>query len=132
MTPDEKEILDSAREWADAMISNDAKRIGEFMADDWVIVSERGVATKEYFLSFVESGTLAHQSFDLVGEPRLKVYGDSAVLTTRVTNTATFNGQQFEADEFSTDVLVKINGRWLCVLTHITSANKEFLKNYEL
>ncbi|HVF29515.1 MAG TPA: nuclear transport factor 2 family protein [Pyrinomonadaceae bacterium] len=128
MSSEEQEILDGAREWAEAMISNDAERIGSFMADDWVIVSERGISSKEYFLSFVESGALTHTSFELVGEPRLKVYGDTAVLTTRATNTAFFNGQQFDADEFSTDVLIRRNGRWLCVLSHITSANKEFLE----
>src|SRR5687767_10895367 len=119
-----QELLALAAEWAEAMISNDAARIGSFMADDWVIVSERGVATKEYFLSFVESGALTHTSFDMVGEPRLKIYGDSAVLTARVTNTAFFNGERFEADEFTTDFLVKRQGRWLCVLSHITPANE--------
>jgi len=128
MNPEEQEILDLAREWASAMISNDAKRICAFMADEWVLVSERGVATKEYFLSFVESGALTHTSFEMIGEPRLKLYGGSAVLTARVTNTAIFKGEKFEADEFTTDVLVKRNERWLCVLSHITSANKEFLE----
>src|SRR5688572_26240058 len=105
MNAEEQELLDGAREWAEAMVANDAKRIGSFMADDWVIVSERGVATKEYFLSFVESGALTHTSFEMVGEPRLKIYGDSAVLTVRVTNTAFFHGERFDADEFTSDVL---------------------------
>src|SRR4029450_1665344 len=97
MENEEKEILDGAREWAEAMVSNDAKAIGSFMDDDWVIVSERGVAAKEYFLSFVESGALTHTKFDMVGEPRLKIYGDSAVLTTRVTSTSFFNGERRSA-----------------------------------
>jgi ketosteroid isomerase-like protein len=128
MKTEEQQILDGAREWAEAMISNDAGRIGAFMADDWVLVSERGVAAKEYFLSFVESGALTHTSFEMIGEPRLKLYGDSAVLTARVTSTSIFNGEKTDADEFTTDVLVKRDGRWLCVLSHITSANKEFLE----
>jgi uncharacterized protein (TIGR02246 family) len=128
MSSEEQEILDGAREWAEAMISNDAKRIGAFMADDWVIVSERGVAGKEYFLSFVESGALTHTSFEIVTEPRVRIYGDTAVLTARVTNTSFFNGEKLEADEFTTDVLAKRDGRWLCVLSHITSVNKEFLE----
>ena len=124
----EQEILDGARDWAQAMISNDAERIGSFMADDWVMVSERGVSSKDHFLSFVESGALTHTSFEMVEEPRLKIYGDTAVLTARVTNTAFFNGQRYDADEFTTDVLVKRDGRWLCVLSHITSVNREFLE----
>ncbi len=125
---DQQELLAATSEWAEAMISNDADRIGSFMADEWVIVSERGVSTKEHFLSFVRSGQLTHTTFVMVGEPRVKFYGDTAVMTARVTNTAQFGGQEFDADEFTTDVLVKRDGRWLCVLSHITSANKEFLK----
>jgi ketosteroid isomerase-like protein len=128
MRSEEQEILDGAREWAEAMISNDPERIGAFMADDWVLVSERGVATKEYFLSFVQSGALTHTSFEMVGEPRIRIYGETAVVTARVTNTAIFNGEKYEADEFSTDVMIKRDGRWLGVLSHITAANKEFLE----
>lgn len=131
MKTEEQEILDGAREWAEAMLSNDAGRIGSFMADDWVLVSERGVATKGYFLSFVESGALTHTSFEMVGEPRIRIYGETAVVTARVTNTAIFNGETYEADEFSTDVMVKRDGRWLGVLSHITSANREFLEMIE-
>ena len=113
------------------MLSNDADKIGSFMHDDWVIVSERGVATKEYFLSFVRSGALVHTSFELVGEPKVQIYGDTAIMTSRVTNTSFFNGQRLEADEFTTDVLYKKDDRWLGVHSHITSANREFLEMIE-
>jgi ketosteroid isomerase-like protein len=51
-----------------------------------------------------------------------RAYGDTAVVTARVTNTAHFDGRQFDADEWTTDVLVRRGGRWLCVLSHITAA----------
>ena len=123
----ERELLAGAAEWAEAMISNDADRIGSFMADEWVIVSERGIAAKEHFLSFVRSGALTHTSFEQVGPPqRVRIYGDTAVLSSRVTNTSIFNGQEFSADEWTTDVMVKRDGKWLCVLSQITSVDKEF------
>ena len=127
MKTDEQEILDLASEWAEAMISNDAAWIGSFMADDWVIVSERGIAAKEHFLSFVESGALTHTTFDMVGDARVKIYGDTAVLTARVINTSFFNGQRFDADEFTTDVFYRNDRRWLCVHSHITPVDKDFL-----
>ena len=128
MTTEEQDVLSVARQWAEAMVSNDAAWIGSFMANDWVIVSERGISTKEHFLSFVESGALTHSRFEMVGEPRVKIYGLTAVLTARVTNTAHFDGQKFDADEFASDMFVKRDGRWLCVLSHITSVNKEFFE----
>jgi hypothetical protein len=43
-------------------------------------------------------------------------------VTGRVTNTAHHRGQRFDADEWTTDVFVRRDGRWLCVLSHITAA----------
>ena len=128
MIREEEELLFTASAWAEAMVSNDAERISRFMSDDWVIVSERGVSTKEHFLSFVESGQLTHTTFEAVDEPRVKIYGDTAVLTARVINTAQFAGQQFDADEWTSDVFRRIDGKWLCVLSHITPVDKNFLK----
>jgi ketosteroid isomerase-like protein len=124
-----QELIKLGSEWAAAMISNDAERIGSFMADEWVIVSERGISAKEYFLDFVRSGALTHDRFEMVGDARIKVYGDTAVLTARVVNTAYFGGQQFDADEWTSDVFVKREGRWLCVLSHITPLLKENKQN---
>lgn len=87
--------------------------------------SDRGISTKEHFLSYVRSGALTHSSFEMVGEARIKIYGETAVLTGRIVNTAHFGGQTFEADEWTSDVFVKRDGRWLCVLSQITGALKE-------
>lgn len=117
-------MLRVGAEWADAMVANDADWIGSFMADDWVIVSERGISTKEEFLSFVRSGQLTHSMFEMVGDARIREYGDTAILSARIVNTAHFAGQQFDADEWTTDVFVRRGGKWLCALSHITPAIK--------
>jgi ketosteroid isomerase-like protein len=115
------QLVAVAEDWAAAIVSNDAARIASFMADEWVIVSESGVSSKEHFLSVVESGELTHSAMSLVGEARIRAYGDAAVVTGRVTNTAHHLGRRFDADEWTTDVFVKRDGRWLCVLSHITA-----------
>lgn len=122
------ELTRFGAEWAEAMVANDADRIGSFMGDDWVIVSERGISTKEVFLEFVRSGQLTHSAFEMVGAARIKAYGDTAVLSCRVVNTAHFAGQQFDADEWTSDVFVKRDGRWVCVLSHITPVDHAFEK----
>lgn len=126
MRNDKQELLAVATNWAEAMVANDAERIGSFMSDDWVIVSERGIATKQHFLSYVESGALTHSAFEMASDARVETYGDMAVMTIRVKNTAHFGGQQFDADEWTSDVFVKHDGRWLCVLSHITPVDKAF------
>ena len=118
----EQDVLQIASDWAAAMVANDADRIGSLMRDEWVMVSERGISTKERFLEFVRSGQLTHSRFEMIGDAQIKIYGDTAVVTGRIVNTAHFGGQQFDADEWTSDVFVKREGQWLCVHSHITPA----------
>jgi predicted enzyme related to lactoylglutathione lyase/ketosteroid isomerase-like protein len=108
-------------DWARAIVSNDAGRIASFVADEWVIVSETGVTSKDDFLGFVGSGELSHSAMDRVGELRVRTHGDVAVVAVRMTNTAHFGGRRFDADEWTSDVFVRRSGRWQCVLTQITA-----------
>ncbi|MFJ7178635.1 hypothetical protein ACIQXA_20040 [Streptomyces massasporeus] len=39
-----------------------------------------------------------------------------------MTNTAPYRGERHDADEWTTDVFVRRQGRRLCVLSHITPA----------
>lgn len=117
---DALQLAGLARGWAEAIVSNDPARIASFMADEWVIVSDSGIDSKEKFLSLVESGALTHSAMDLRTDPRIRVYGDTAVVTGRMTNTAHYQGERHDADEWTTDVFVRRRGRWLCVLSHIT------------
>lgn len=119
-----EEIIKLSNAWAKAIVDNDAEAIGKFIADDWVIVSKTGISEKHRFLELVASGELTHESMEAIaGTTRVRVCGDMAVLTARVTNTAHFGGKEFLADEWTTDVFAKINGEWKCVLTHLTDAD---------
>lgn len=118
----EQDILKFSDDWAKAIVSNDAKQIGNFMSEDWVIVGENGTTTKEDFLSWVESGDVTHEAMFMVSEPRIRMFGDTAVLTARVKNNGHYKGQPFNADEWTTDVFIRRENGWLCVLSHITPA----------
>ncbi len=118
--PAEREIYEISAAWSKAIVANDAGRIARFMADDWIMVSNRGVSNKQDFLSFVESGELTHDSMDLAKLARINIYGDTAILAGRVTNTAHFGGHTFNANEWTSDVFVKSATGWKCVMTHIT------------
>ncbi|MDQ0596005.1 hypothetical protein QF037_000350 [Streptomyces canus] len=62
-------LITLAKDWAEAVLSNDATRIDGF------IVSASGVSAKEQFLSLVESGELTHSALTSVSRPRIRVYG---------------------------------------------------------
>ena len=122
MEEEKLEILEFSENWAEAIVSDDAERIGRFMADEWIIVGENGATTKDEFLNWVSSGDVTHETMQLVGKARIKVYGDTAVLTARVTNNGHYKGQPFSADEWTTDVFRQTSEGWKCVLSHITTA----------
>ncbi len=119
---EEKKIYDLLEAWSRAIVANDAEEIGSFMADEWVMVSERGVSSKEHFLSFVASGQLTHDSMELAELNSIRIFGDTAIMAARITNVAHFGGMTFNANEWTSDVFVKRNGEWKCVMTHITPA----------
>lgn len=105
-----------------AMVSNDVTQIAACVSDDWVLVTpEAGVVTRSRILRAIESGALSHATMTK-DVARVKIYGDVAIVTGRGQNTGVFMGQPIAADEWITDVYRKVDGRWLCVLTHLTPA----------
>lgn len=107
-----------------AVILNNVEEIKKCITDDWVLVdSQGGIIPQETFFSVIEQGLLSHTTMtkEIL---RVKVYGDIAVVTGRGQNTGTWKGQPLEADEWVTDVYKKENGKWLCVLTHLTPVKK--------
>ena len=118
----QKKILDTAESWSRALVANDAEAIGSFMSDDWVIVGPNGITTKRDFLPNVAGGYLTHEAMDLISEPRIEIYGDTAILSGRVTNNGHFRGVPFNADEWTTDVFMRRDDKWVCVHSHITPA----------
>jgi ketosteroid isomerase-like protein len=67
----------------------------------------------------IKSGVLTHDVMESEGL-RVRVYKDSAVVTAVTRTKGKFMGQEFSTRERATDVFVKRDGRWQCVLTHLT------------
>ena len=114
------ELAQVEHAFTQAMISNDVATIGACITDDWVLVTpEAGVIGREHLLRAISTGALRHDTMSKdIG--RVKVYGDVAMVTARGQNTGAFKGQPISADEWVTDVYRKVDGRWRCVLTHLT------------
>ena len=116
----EQELVRLEDEWGRAMVQNDAEAIGRFMADDWTIVGPDGsVSDKAAFLELVRSGALTHDVMD-ANEVKVRVYGDTAVVTARGVSGGRYRGQAFRVVERVSDVWVRTGGGWRCVLTHLS------------
>jgi ketosteroid isomerase-like protein len=116
----EKEFLKLEKAFAEAIVKNDLEGIGRLVADDWIIIDpDGGIVERARFFEVIKSGALTHdimESEDL----RVRVYGDSAVVTGVTRTKRKFMGEEFSTQERATDVFVKRDGRWQCVLTHLT------------
>ena len=116
----EQELLKLEKSFSQAIVANDAQAIGRFFADDWIIVdSQGGIIDKTRFLDVVKSGALTHELMESA-DARVRVYGDTAIITAMATSKGTYGGQAFTTHERATDVFVKLSDRWQCVHSQLS------------
>ena len=116
----EEELLKLEKAFAQAIVTNDLEAIGRLVTDDWIIIDPNGeIVDRTRFFEVIKSGALTHDMMESE-DFRVRVYGDSAVVTAITSAKGKFTGQEFSTRERATDVFVKRDGRWQCVLTHLT------------
>ena len=121
----EEELLKLEKEFAEAIAKNESEAIERFVADDWIIIDpDGGVVDRARFLEAIKSGALMHEVMES-DDVRVRVYGDSAVVTALTRTKGRFMGQDFSTQERATDVFVKLDGRWQCVVSHLTRFAKK-------
>jgi ketosteroid isomerase-like protein len=121
----QEEILRLEKEFSQAILKNDAEAVRRFLADDWIIVDpDGGIIDKERFLGVIKSGALTHEIMES-DETRVRIYGNTAIVTALTTTKGKFSGQVFTTQERATDVFVKQDGQWHCALTHLTKFTKK-------
>ena len=124
MNADRDELEAAEQRFNDAMVSNDVARIAECITPGWVLVTpERGPVAADHVLAAIESGMLTHD-WMVKSTHHIHQMGDVATVTGRGRNTGTFRGEPIAADEWITDVYHRMEGRWRCVLTHLTPAGE--------
>ena len=100
-----------------ALIANDAATIARFFGDEWIAVGPDGPTAKADLIDWIATGRLAHHSMATIGQPRLLVYGETAVTTARRASTGSWDGVAYAVDEWMTEVYVRRDGGWVCVVT---------------
>lgn len=119
--PTAESVLAAEEGLAKAMRENNAEAIPTYLSDDWAVVTGHGDVGegKTIFPDGIKSGYLTRTTFDM-SEPRVRLYGDTALVTFKLHLAGTFGGKPFDVTERETDVWNWKDGKWKCVLSHET------------
>jgi ketosteroid isomerase-like protein len=121
--PTAESALAADNELTKALRDDDPDGIARWLSDDWVVISARGEVGegKSIFPNAIRSGHLKHTAYES-SEPRVRVYGNVALVTTRLHNAGSSlvgsEHKPYDAMEIQTDVWLWKDGGWKCVLTH--------------
>lgn len=117
---DEQAVRQVLNGVAAALTRNDAAALDRVYADSYTLVNESGeLTTKAPRLAAIKSGELKYESvgFD---EVDVRLYGDTAVTTYRVTSKGQLKGEAFGGQFRATSTYVKMRGRWQLVAAQVT------------
>lgn len=119
--PTAENALAADQELARALQNNDSVGIYRMLDKDWAVITTNGDVGEGagLFPAGIRSGYRTLTVMELL-EPRVRLYGNVAVVTTKVRIAGTFAGKSFDIKERQTDVLRWEKGKWKCILTHET------------
>ena len=99
--------------WLDAEKNNDAAAFEQIVADDWIAVNPDGKSqTKAERAAEIKT---AHVVSATLGDMRVRVFGDTAVVTGTDDEITMTDGKKSSDHYVWSDVFLKRNGKWLAV-----------------
>ena len=123
----EEDVRKLEREWLDAYEKNDPVAMERIVADDFSITFPNGaMQTKPQLMSMIKAPRRA-------GQPRMKfytdgvrsrAYGDTVILTGRVTTEYERDGKTVKEQSRYTDTYVRRGGRWQVVASHLSNVEE--------
>jgi Domain of unknown function (DUF4440) len=114
------------RGFAEAIVKNNPEAIERFATDDWTIINaDGGIIDEQRFIEVIKSGALSHEMMES-DHMRVRVYGNSDVVSALTRSKGKFMQQELTAHERSTDVFVRRDGHFLrWALTQLTGFTKK-------
>jgi len=116
---DEQALYQIERDWATAMVKNDAAALDNLLANEFQASYVDFVANKKQLLAVVKSGTAKFESMTN-SDMKAFVLGDTAVVHGLSTAKSSMAGRDTSGQQRYTDVFVKRDGRWQCVTGYST------------
>jgi ketosteroid isomerase-like protein len=121
-TTNEQEVRQMIQKYRSALLQRDIPMLEKIWADDYVFVNASGeVLTKAQRLSNLKSGATSLDSINEEENITVRVYQNSAVVTSRVTLKGQYSGKQIRGQYRSTLVWVKGPAGWQLVSNQLTA-----------
>ena len=115
---DELQALE--RQWAAAAIKQDTKLIESMWVDDFELTNPVGqMAPKSVIIEKLKDGSFKIESFEYANM-KVRTYGDTGVVTGRLTIKGTWEGSDVSGEYAFTDTFVKQAGKWREVASQVT------------
>jgi ketosteroid isomerase-like protein len=124
--PTKENALEAEKELGQAMRTNDADGFCRLLDPDWAVVNGNGglgdgAGMKDSLCAAIKAGTFTRKTYEMdLANARVRVYGNIATVTFKLSLSGAFNHKDFSVKEVQTDVLKWEDGGWKCVLTHET------------
>ena len=114
------ELVRLSHDWATAEQHGDITFLSGVLADDFVGVGPRGFTlTKPEWLARLQSGDLRYTSIEW-DDVQARVYGDSAVLVGRQTQSGAYQQHDIQGQFRTTLVFVEQQGKWRLASLHLS------------
>jgi ketosteroid isomerase-like protein len=115
-----KHVMDVTQQACDAFRTTDLPAIEKLLAPDFTLVgSDATVQSRSDVIAEVRSGDPQYEVFRN-HSMTARVYGDAAVVQGITSLKGTSGGEAFELDVRFSDTLVRADGRWQLVVSHVT------------
>ena len=117
MPTDEEELIELQNAWMDAWRRQDRVRLDEILAPEFTLTSARTdrLVDRAEWLSLLD--TVRNESF-VYSDFLIDVFGDAAIVHSRLSQVATVGDQRWDATFALTDVWIRRDGRWQVVARH--------------
>ncbi len=117
---DEQAVRQLLDEISAAVGRNDTAALDRIYADHYTRVNESGVLeTKGQRLASIKSGELKYESVSS-DEVNVRLYGNTAVATSRITSKGQFKGQAIGGQFRATSTFMKMKRRWQLIAAQVT------------
>lgn len=118
---DQQSVWQTEQDRLRAILQVDIPILEQILINDYFFSNSRGeIITKAEFLTMLRAGVVKYESLDL-NEALIRVYGNAAIVTGRLRETGTFQGQAFDEQFRVTQVYVRqADQGWRSVAYHLT------------